>query len=174
MPDQVTEFETQRAQASIAVDDLVDEHRDEFKTRYLELLNEPAKRIDGILNNLLLELYESDGEETGNWPEAEQYWESAGDVAVESFTGIHMVPVKDRGSAFSDGRRLMSRWAFDQAFTEIFGEDLIRLSVDSGEEITRMAAGMTRAQLADLSDGNIDIKAAKVRIKEGQTNGVSS
>jgi hypothetical protein len=173
MPDRVKDFEAARAVESIATDDRVEDRREQFRVRYMELLRDPAKRNPGILEDLILELFELDALEDDDIESAAIYWQSVGDlVADNSFEELYQVPLADRGGKFSDASKLMVLVARTQAFIEIFAIDEARSSVKSGEEIKKAAARFTRAELKDLSDGMIDIKAAKTRIKEGQSNGV--
>jgi hypothetical protein len=172
--DRVDRFEESRALESIATDTRVDDRREQYIERYLELMENPEQRNVFILQNLLLESLEADGEETGDWDAAENYWESVGDLATLSHAELLSVPVAERGTVFADAQAVMSLWAKEQSFIEIFAMDELRTSIESGEEIRRQAKSFTAAELKNLSDGKIDIKARKERIKAGQTNGAGS
>jgi predicted PP-loop superfamily ATPase len=174
MPDRVKDFEQKRALESIATDDRVEDRREEFIGRYLELLEEPEERNPLILQNQILELYELDGEEDGDWESAELYWEKVGELATLGFSELHEIPIADRGGSFSDARSLMSRWAYDQAFIEIFAFDEIVTSARSAEDIKKASKDFTLDELRNLSDGQIDIKAAKDRIKAEKNNASES
>jgi hypothetical protein len=174
MTNRVDKFEESRALESIATDERVEAHREEYIARYLELMEEPEERNDLILRNLILELFEADGEETGNWDAAESYWESVGDLATLSHAELLTAPIMDRGTVWSDAEALMSLWAKEQAFIEIFAMEELESSIRSGADIIDQARNFTSSELKDLSDGSIDIKARKDRIKAGQTNGTGS
>ena len=169
--DRVKDFETKRALESIATDERVESRREQYTARLLELLEEPSERNDGILENLLLELYEADALEDGDFATAEIYWEAVGDLATLGMSELYQVPVADRGGKFADASKLILLWAKQQAFVEIFALDEITTSAASGEQLKKDAAMMTPADRKALSDGEIDIKAAKVRIKAEQSNG---
>ncbi len=176
MADRVKQFETARAQESINTDLRVEAKRPEYIARVGELLENPSERNEGILENLTLQAIEEDAIEDGVIESGEitqlgQYWGEVAEMAELPFSTLHTVPVADRGSKFSDARSLMVLWAKRQAFVEIFAIDEAVTSTESGEELKRAATQFTPAELKNLSDGMIDIKAEKERLRAEQSNG---
>ena len=103
------------ADQSVTLDGIVDAYRDRFGTLYMELMQEPEKRNEGIESDAVNALMENTavlhGEEY-----SDVYWEPIVEFLDLSLDEIQDMPIKD--NAWATGRALVGVVSYKQAFVE--------------------------------------------------------
>ena len=157
----ISQFEENRADNIISINERVDSHREQFRRTVAGLFADLENRNAEILTHMLLEAYEQDSVEMGNEASG-KYWENVGSLMVLSFRELHTIPIADRGRIFNDARAMQLLWVEDQSYIETLAKDDMITGLEQGQAVKREVKTMTPDEIEQARTG-LDIKGAVKR-----------
>jgi hypothetical protein len=135
------------AEKIVDLEETVDAKRDAVGARYVELLNDPAQRNEGIWEWFLGYMQQLMETETGNAVLAEDYWQEIDHFFDDSWEQLHRVPPPERGDIWHTGRKMISAVAAQQAFIESgLASDVLEHATETAAVVGKEAAKLTPAQ----------------------------
>jgi hypothetical protein len=122
MTDKIEQLLEAEADKQALIDELTEDRSEAFRARYMELLWNVAERDQAL-------------------------WAGFIEDTAVTLADFEAVDVPDRDPSWSIGIAAMFAAARQQAWLEIYAEDLIAIAENEGRKIERNVNGMTREQL---------------------------
>ena len=125
----------------------VDDHRQSFGAIYIDLLEHPENRDEGVWDWFIGYMMEHTASETGNEDLAVEYWQVIDDYFDWSWEHLHTIPPPERGDIWATARRVISATAQRQALIESgLAHALLVHATDTAKVVGGAAAKLSPAQ----------------------------
>ena len=145
------DFITKRAAKLVDVNNIVNEKRDAFGERYLELMEKPQDRNLDIMRRSVGYLSERYAEESGDDAAGEGYAADLASFVVQPFSAIAAIPLPVRGSLHSTGAALVSEICRYQAWLETAAIDALEVGDEMGKINAAAAKRMSTKQVKSMA-----------------------
>ncbi|MCP4640648.1 MAG: hypothetical protein GY851_09455 [bacterium] len=135
MPPTVVE---QHADAKLDLDEYRARMSPEVAARFVELLENPDARDEGILDSILGRMIELSADEMGSEQAADAYYDAVEQYVVLPWGELHSIPFAERGGVFNEAQAMLTAWASAQAYVELMAVDVAEMAEKNGKRLAKV------------------------------------